>query len=247
MFELLWADRAAAVVFGVIAVLVFIRLVLSRHEVGRAGMAAEVVMAAGMAAMAMPSGGPIPRGMWLIAFGASAGWFALVLLRLGPASAPAGLAMGPAAWRRAAAPAAHHLVASMFMLFAYGVGHGRHTRHEVAAVGIDAGPRSVADYAVHGRHSGAGLAGSPGGPLPTPVGVLLGLGFLLWAAWRTVRLVDGSGARSGTATTASRATSPLESGRLVTVMRAVVLSRVLISSCSIVTGVGMGVMAFAMS
>ncbi len=181
MFELPWADRAAAVVFGVIAVLALARLVLSPRGVSRAGMAAEVVMAAGMAAMMMPSGGPIPRGMWLIAFGASAGWAALVLARLGPASGAAGLAMGPAAWRRAAAPTAHHLVVSMFMLFAYGVGHGRYASHEVAAVDI-AGPRSVADHAVHGRHSGAGLAGSTGGPLPTPVGVLLGLGFLLWAA-----------------------------------------------------------------
>jgi len=203
-------------------------------------------MAAVMAAMMMPSGGPVPRGMWLIAFGASTGWAALVLARLGPASGAAELTMGTAVWRRAAAPTAHHLVASMFMLYAYGVGHGRHASNEVVAVDI-AGPRSIADHAVHGRHSGAGLAGLTGGPLPTPVGVLLGLGFFLWAAWRTVRLVGDSGARSDTATAAARATSPSKSGRLVTGMRSVLVSRALISSCSIVTGVGMGVMAFAMS
>jgi len=236
LFELPWADRAAAVVFGVVAVLVLVRLVLSRRGVSRAGLAAEVVMAAGMAAMAMPSGGPVPRGAWLAAFGASAGWSALVLLRLGPASGPAGLAMGPAAWRRAAAPAAHHLVASIFMLFAYGVGHGRHTSHH--AGGVDAAARSGAEYAVHGGHSGAGLAGSAGRPLPTPVGILLGLGFLLWAAWWMVHLIRGSGART---------TGPAGSGRLVTVMRSVLLGPVLTSSCVIIMGVGMGAMAFAMT
>jgi hypothetical protein len=37
------------------------------------------------------------------------------------------------------------------------------------------------------------------------------------------------------------------SGRLVAVMRSVLLGRVLTSSCSIVMGVGMAAMAFAMS
>lgn len=247
MFGLGWADPAAAVVFGVLATLVLVRLVLSHRGAGRAGLAAEVVMAAGMAAMAMPSGGPVPRGVWLVTFGASAGWFALVLVRLGPASGPAGLAMGPAAWRRAAGPAAHHLVASVFMLFAYGVGHGRHTSHEAAATGADRGPRFVAAYAGHGGHSGAGLADPPGGPLPTPVGVLLGLGFLLSAAWWTVHLIRGTDTRSGTATAADRTTGPSGSGRLVTVLRSVLLGRVLTSTCSITMGVGMGAMAFAMS
>ncbi|MDQ3987980.1 MAG: DUF5134 domain-containing protein [Actinomycetota bacterium] len=254
MFELPWADRAAAVVFAVVAVLVLVRLVLSRRGVGRAGLVAEVVMAAGMAAMAMPSGGPVPRGVWLVAFGAGAGWFALVLVRLGPASGPAGLSMGPTAWRRAAGPAAHHLVASTFMLFAYGVGHGRHTSHEIVAVDLDAGSRSGSEHAVHGGHPGAGLAGPGAGlagsadrPLPTPVGVLLGLGFLLWATWWTVHLIRGSDAPSGAATALARTSGLPERGRLVTVMRSVLLGRVLSSSCSILMGVGMAAMAFAMS
>ncbi|MGH3978209.1 MAG: DUF5134 domain-containing protein, partial [Pseudonocardiaceae bacterium] len=145
------------IVFGAIAVLVLVRLVLSRRGPGHAGMVADLVMAAGMAAMAMPSGGPVPRGVWLVGFGASAGWFALVLVRLGPVSGPAGLAMGPATWRRAAGSATYHLVASMFMLFAYGVGHERLSSHEAAAADADIGPRSLAEYAAHGGHSGAGL------------------------------------------------------------------------------------------
>lgn len=253
MFGPLWADRAAAVVFGILAALVLLRLVVSRRGARRAGMAAEGVMAAGMAAMTMPSGGPVPRGVWLVAFGASAGWFALVLVRLGSASGPAGLAMGPAAWRRAAGPAAHHLVASMFMLFAFGVGHGRHTSHEAATTGVEAGLGSAAGHVGHEGHSGlagppdGGLAGPPGGLLPTPVGVLLGLGFLLWVAWWAVHLIRGSGVQPGAAAAAHRPAGPPGSGRLVAVLRSVLLGRLLTSSCSIAMGVGMAAMAFAMS
>jgi len=77
--------------------------------------------------------------------------------------------------------------------------------------------------------------------------VLLGLGFLLWAAWWAVHLIRGSGARSGAATATDRTTGPPGRGRLVAVMRLVLLGPVLTSSCSIVMGVGMAAMAFAMS
>jgi len=115
------------VVFAAVAIVSLARLAVAPYDSGhggRAGALAHSTMAAGMAAMTLPAADPVPQWVWLVTFASVAGWFAGQLLRLGPASGPAGLAMGRHAWRRSAGPAAHHLAGSLLMLAAIAVGHG---------------------------------------------------------------------------------------------------------------------------
>lgn len=181
MFGSRWLDGLAVAVFATTAALSLARLAVSGRAAahgGRAGAVAHVTMAAGMAAMTAPGADPVPRWGWLLAFGTAATWFAVVLARLGPASGPAGLAMGAREWRSRAAPAAHHLAGCLLMLVAVGAGHRGH--HATA------GPLATA-------HRGHGAASSTGAVLPTPLAWLVSVSFLLLAAWWTVDLLRSPG------------------------------------------------------
>lgn len=224
MFGNPWLDRIASAVFALVAILSLARLTMSWRDAGqdgRAGAAAHATMATGMAAMAVPAADPLPRWGWLIAFGVVAAWFAVLLARLGPASGPAGLAMGRRAWWSRAGPAAHHLAASLVMLVAVAAGHGAHP----VAVPLPAD-------AHHGH--GVALPGPSGtaAVLPAPLAWLLSAGFLVLAAWWTVDLLRGIG-RASTVTTPSGLAG----------VRATLTAPALASGCAIVMAAGMGAMA----
>ncbi len=177
MFGSPWLDRPAVVVFAAVAIVSLARLAVAPYDSGhggRAGALAHSTMAAGMAAMTLPAADPVPQWVWLVAFASVAGWFAGQLLRLGPASGPAGLAMGRHAWRRSAGPAAHHLAGSLLMLAAIAVGHGA-VPH----------PHALTVPANH-LHGPLGAGGSL---VPAPLTWLLCAGFLLVAASWSVDLV----------------------------------------------------------
>ncbi len=237
MFGAAWLDGALAIVFGVIAVLSLARAALSGGHPGeRAGAISHAVMAAGMAAMSLPTGGPVPRGVWVLAFGGAATWFAVVLVRLGPASGSVGLAMGRSAWRQQAGPAAHQLVASMFMLLAVAAGHGSHGEQRISLPGAHAGHST-------GGSAAMGLVSS-GGPLPAPLTWLFGTGFLALAIWWTARLCTSRLTRPvphpPTVPAPARASS-----RLAT-LRAALLASTATSVAAIVMTGGMGAMSFTL-
>ncbi len=221
MFGSPWLDGLAVVIFVAVAVVSLARLAVAPRGAGRAGAVAHSAMAVGMAAMALPAADPVPRWGWLVVFASVACWFAGQLLRLGPASGPAGLAMGRRAWRRRAWPAAHHLAGSVLMLAAIVVGHGRAVAPHAHAV-------TVPEAHAHG------LLGAGGPLVPAPLTWLLCAGFLLVAAWWTVDLVRGTdrGTDRGTGrprgVAAALAAPPVGSG------------------CSVVMAAGMGAMALVL-
>jgi hypothetical protein len=63
-----WFDWLAAGAFGLLAVVSLGRLARRRSAGERADAAAHGVMAAGMAAMALPTGNPVPAGAWVAVF-----------------------------------------------------------------------------------------------------------------------------------------------------------------------------------
>jgi Domain of unknown function (DUF5134) len=145
-----WLNLLAGAVFTGVAVLSLARSALSTGA-ARLAAAAQALMAAGMVAMLVPALSPLARWPLAAVFGASTVWSLVELVRLGPAYGPRGLALGPAAWQRAAGLAGYHLAANLFMTFAALAGH--------------AGPP----------------AGAHHGSLPSPIGLLLTAGFLLAA------------------------------------------------------------------
>lgn len=151
MFGAVWLNHLAGAAFVGVAVVSLARSVLSSGA-DRLAAGAQAVMAAGMVVMLLPALGPLVRWPLAAIFGASAVWSLTELGRLGPAYGPRGLALGPAAWQRAAGLAGYHLAANLFMTFAALAGH--------------AGPHT-------GAHHGS--------LLPAPIGLLLTAGFLLAA------------------------------------------------------------------
>ena len=238
MFGPAWLDGALAIVFGAIAVLSVARAALSGGHPGeRAGAISHAVMAAGMAAMSLPTGDPVPRGLWVLAFGGTATWFAVVLVRLGPASGSVGLAMGRAAWRQRAGPAAHQLVASMFMLLAIAAGHGSHGEQRISLPGAHAG------HSTGGSAAAMGLVGS-GGPLPAPLTWLFGTGFLALAIWWTARLCTSRLTRPEPQPPAVPA--PARASSRLATLRAALLAPTAPSVAAIVMSGGMGAMSFTL-
>lgn len=220
MFGAPWLDGPAVVIFAAVAVVSLARLAVAPHESGhggRAGAVAHSTMATGMAAMALPAADPVPRWGWLVVFASVACWFAGQLLHLGPASGPAGLAMGRRAWRRRAGPAAHQLAGSVLMLAAIVVGHGGPVAPHPHAATVPA-------------HHAHGLLGAGGPLVPAPLTWLLCAGFLLIAAWWTVDLVRGT----DRGTTRPRGVA------------AALAAPAVGSACAIVMAAGMGAMALVL-
>jgi len=102
MFGAAWLDITAAITFGLIGAVSLARLaVVGRRERGE--NAWQVVITAGMVAMALPAADPLPRWAWESCFAIAAVWCLGVLLRIGPIYGQFGVAIGPSAWRRIAA------------------------------------------------------------------------------------------------------------------------------------------------
>lgn len=246
MFGPAWLDGALVIVFGAIAVLSLARAALScAHPGERAGAIAHAVMAAGMASMSLPTGDPVPQGLWVLAFGSTATWFAVVLVRLGPASGSAGLAMGRSAWWQQAGPAAHQLVANLFMLLAVGAGLGSHGDQHASLPGAPSTVEMVGHtgHGTPGSAAAVGLVGS-GGPLPAPLTWLLGTGFLALAIWWTARLYTRRLTRAVPPQPAVPA--PAGASSRLAPLRAALMAPTATSVSAIVMAAGMGAMAFTM-
>lgn len=220
MFGSPWLDVSAVVIFTAVAVVSLARLAVAPHgsgHGGRAGAVAHTTMAVGMVAMALPAADPMPQWGWLGVFTLVAGWSAGQLLRLGPASGHAGLAMGRRAWRRRAGPAAHHLAGSVLMLAVIAIGHGRAVVPHPHAATVPA-------------HHAHGLLGEGGPLVPAPLTWLLCACFLLVAAWWTVDMVRGTDR------------GPAKPRGVAAAIAAPAVG----SACAIVMAAGMGAMALAL-
>lgn len=134
----------------------------------------HLLMALGMAAMFSPIGAPVPRLVWVAAFGLSAAWFASSALRAG---------LTHEGWD--ADSTAHHLVANLAMLFML-MSPSHH-----AATGAAGGPGHEGHT---GAAAGAGwLTAALGtGPIGTGLVVLLA-GYFAWHTLRALRRVFGTG------------------------------------------------------
>lgn len=246
MFGSAWLDGTLVIVFGAIAVLSLARAALSGGHPGeRAGAISHAVMAAGMASMSLPTGDPVPQGLWVLAFGAIATWFAVVLVRLGPASGSVGLSMGRSAWWQQAGPTAHQLVANVFMLLAVGAGGGSHGDQRFSLPGAPSTAEMVGHtgHGIPGSAAAIGLVGS-GGPLPAPLTWLFGTGFLAMAIWWTARLCTSRRTRAVPHSPAVPAPAVASSG--LATLRTALLAPTVTSVTAIVMTGGMGAMSFTL-
>jgi hypothetical protein len=231
-----WFDWLAAGAFGLLAVVSLGRLARRRSAGERADAAAHGVMAAGMAAMALPTGNPVPAGAWVAVFAVVAAGAAGSLVRSprrrppppirGPGPPPA----GAGARRLPLTAAAHHVAASVLMIVLLTTGHSAHPvpAPEVVVDTTTSGAGSPLDHhhdEHHHHHAGEPVSAAVAAP--TPLVTAAGLGFLAYAAWLAVGLVRP---RNGAARCACA--GGLTRGD---------------AACGVAMAVGMGLMALAMA
>jgi hypothetical protein len=135
-----WFDWLTVVAFVALTAVSLGRLVRWRTAGEPADAAAHGVMAVGMAAMALPTGNPVPTGVWVAAFGLVGAWAAGAAVRSastgwrpwttpppirGPGPPPAGAA-GTGSSRLPLAGAAHHVAASVLMIVLLTTAHPAH-------------------------------------------------------------------------------------------------------------------------
>jgi hypothetical protein len=239
-----WLDGTFAATFALLAVLAIGRTLPRRRTAAeRADAAAHAVMAAGMSAMAVGAGDPVPAGAWIATFVALGTASTAVLLRSAwwrpgpPVRGPGPPAAGS---QRRAVPAgtAHHLAASVLMVVALAGGHGAHRGHgEHAGHGERpaeaAAPHAHHMHAAHGHTEGTDpdpvggsvASGDLATAVPSPVLAGAGAGFLGYAGWLALGFARSR--RPGACTCAGRP------GRLDAL-------------CTVAMSAGMGVMALTM-
>lgn len=171
MFGAAWLNVGMAAVLALVGMLSLARAVVCGSG-ERVGNTWHAVMAAGMAAMALPAVDPLPQRIWALCFAAAALWWIAVLIRLGPIYGSGAMTIGPTAWRTAAGQALHQFCASLLMLLALALGHG--VRH----VGV------VGTGAPHHAHASLGGAGSTIGAALW----LIAAGFALVAGRQVARM-----------------------------------------------------------
>ena len=157
-----WLDVTGAVVFTAVAVLSIAQLATRWDALeDRPGVGLHAGMAAGMAAMSLPGPGPFADSAWVIAFAATGAWAARALwrrFRAARAAEPASRS-----WVLTGA-AAHHLLGSIVMVVAFGMGHGAHgVADPAAATPADGAAHTAAAHAAHEAAGGNGHAGHAGG------------------------------------------------------------------------------------
>jgi hypothetical protein len=140
-------------VFTAVALLSIAQLATRWDDIeDRAGVGLHAAMAGGMAAMSLPGPGPFADSAWAIAFAATGSWALAALWRRAQAARRA--SPGQRSWAPTGS-AAHHLLGSVVMLVAFGIGHGAHTTGDVASASpiAHAAPSGEADA---GAGAGAG-------------------------------------------------------------------------------------------
>jgi hypothetical protein len=179
---------------------------------------AHVLMGAGMAAMFLPLGNPMPSVVWQVLFLAVAAWFCVLLVRRTVAvTVPA--TASPVASVGAPAHHLHHVIASLAMVYMLGL-----PARADAASGISMS---------HGDMPGMAMSHptSPGLSLPVLTWALVAY-FVAHALWSGVRLFPvGSGPAAGAVPGVSRRSA-----------HAVLRQPGLIRVCNLTMGVGMAYM-----
>jgi hypothetical protein len=263
-----WLDWLGVVVFALLAVLSAARIWLGWRSISdRSDVVQHGIMAAGMAAMSWPTGHLLAPAVGVAIFAAAGCWSLQALVRrVGPWRGLDRRGVEGAWWRRSDG-AAHHFLACVVMIVAFGGGHAGYggdgatmaagsAAHDMdhgmdhgvdhgMAHGMDMGSASVVGTrSVHGADHEDQLPVVVADAIETAIGwpiwPVVGAGFVVYALWITMGRADRavcSCARAGVAAGDGR------TGR--SRLRRLVIAPLLERWSAVVMAAGMGVMTFA--